>query len=727
MLGSHLAGHERGQVHHSLGVTPLVVVPEHDLHHVATHDHRECSINRVGVVRLHEVAGDQRLLLEIDDALHGALGSLLQGGIHVLRSALVCSLHNEIDDGDVGSWHSQGDAVELALELREDQSHRLRGASGGRNDVHGSSTGSSEILVPSVEDHLVASVGMRGGHDAILDTERLVQDLADGGHAVGGAGGVGDNIVLLTVVVAFVDAHDESGAVLARGCDHNLLGARLHVLGSAIHVVEGTCGLDDNVNVQGSPRHLRRVSSSHDLDLFAIHDQGVVGVGHIRFQGSQNGVVLQKMRRCLRGHGADVDGDNIKRLVVSLQPASEHVSSDSSEAIDGSPDVASSLHCDGTPSLCCATRGSLLLLLRCAGASSDSDRLADESSGRWLLLPAEARGLQVGLASVSELLLPARVDLIGIVLEGQESTLQFLVSLRILDHTLAERHVSVLAVLPILPGLLRLAAGDGTRLRTVLVAEGTSTSSQDDVGVPQVVEESWEPQSVHAARNDGSGLLHAFPLLMVVRAICGVLLQHVGDVLVAQLALHLAEGHGADVDPAGSQDTGHLRVHEGSVATLALRAGHSTVAGPVVVQELPGEVASGHCHSSATCHVAIHEEGNILCQRSELRQNVLAASDHFVGIVCGNVGAEDFLLSSLLDACLHGLHNLRNALLHLAECLVALRLVVLDEVATLPERVAGLAEGLGLQAQFGLDDGADDQAAVLLLTAQEFPQVFDVG
>ena len=62
-------------------------------------------------------------------------------------------------------------------------------------------------------------------------------------------------------------------------------------------------------------------------------------------------------------------------------------------------------------------------------------------------------------------------------------------------------------------------------------------------------------------------------------------------------------------------------------------------------------------------------------------------------------------LHVLRKVILH-LHHLRNALFHLAEHLVVLGLVVLDEVTSLPGGVAHLTERLGLQAQLGLDNGA---------------------
>ena len=293
-----------------------------------------------------------------------------------------------------------------------------------------------------------------------------------------------------------------------------------------------------------------------------------------------------------------------------------------------------------------------------------------------LLGPIEAGRLHGGLARVAELLLPARVDLVGVLLESKESTLDLLVGLGELDDAIAQADVAILSGLPGLPSLLALAAGDGTRLGSILVAERATTGSQDHVGVAQVLEEGWQAQGIHATGDDGGGLLHALPLLVIVGAIGLIVLKHEGDVLVGGIALHLAEAHGAGVDAGRTDDSGDLRVHEGGVAALGLGAGHGSVSGSVVVQELLGEVAAGAGHGGASCDVSIHQERAVLGQRSELGHAVLAAGDHLVRIIRSDVGREQLADTGLLDAGPHGLHDLRDDLVHLAEHLVALRLIL---------------------------------------------------
>ena len=84
--------------------------------------------------------------------------------------------------------------------------------------------------------------------------------------------------------------------------------------------------------------------------------------------------------------------------------------------------------------------------------------------------------------------------------------------------------------------------------------------------------------------------------------------------------------------------------------------------------------------------------------RAELVQDVLAARDHLGGVVGSDVGGEELALAGLGHGRLHGQDHLRDALVHLAERLVALRLIVLDDVFATPESIAGFNERLWLQS-----------------------------
>merc|ERR1711976_96250 len=159
---------------------------------------------------------------------------------------------------------------------------------------------------------------------------------------------------------------------------------------------------------------------------------------------------------------------------------------------------------------------------------------------------------------------------------------------------------------------LTLATRHCALLRAILVAESATTGCEDDIGVAQILEECWQTEGVHATGDDWCRLDHSLPLLMKVRAVGLIILQHECNTLVRRVTLHFAEAHGANMDAAGTNDTGNLGVHKGSVATLSLGTGDGTMARTVVVEELLGEISARNCHCSATGNIAIHKEGAVL-------------------------------------------------------------------------------------------------------------------
>ncbi len=60
---------------------------------------------------------------------------------------------------------------------------------------------------------------MDGGHQALFDAPIVLENLSDGRQAVGGAGGIGNDMMVLGVVLSFVDSHDDSD-ILTLGRPH---------------------------------------------------------------------------------------------------------------------------------------------------------------------------------------------------------------------------------------------------------------------------------------------------------------------------------------------------------------------------------------------------------------------------------------------------------------------------------------------------------------------------
>src|SRR6185437_13323898 len=69
------------EVAHAAGVSPLVVVPSHDLHAAAADDFGELGVHNRRTLVAAEVAGDQFLLFVSQDAVHGPGGCGLKGAV----------------------------------------------------------------------------------------------------------------------------------------------------------------------------------------------------------------------------------------------------------------------------------------------------------------------------------------------------------------------------------------------------------------------------------------------------------------------------------------------------------------------------------------------------------------------------------------------------------------------------------------------------------------------
>ena len=85
----------------------------------------------------------------------------------------------EVDQRHVRRRHAHRAAVELALQVGDDEADRLGRAGRGRDDVQRRGAGPVEVLVQRVERRLVAGVGVDRRHEALLDADRLVHDIGD--------------------------------------------------------------------------------------------------------------------------------------------------------------------------------------------------------------------------------------------------------------------------------------------------------------------------------------------------------------------------------------------------------------------------------------------------------------------------------------------------------------------------------------------------------------------
>src|SRR5579862_2626459 len=250
-------GDHGGQVRDAAGVAPFVVVPGGNAGHIA--------IDNLGGERIHHrregralhVHGHHRVLHHVQDALHAAAGGALHGLVDVLFGDLLFQVDDEVDDRDGGRRHAVGNAVELATHLGDNQGDRLGGAGSGRHDVEGRGAGIAQVLAGQVERALGIGVGVNGAHEAVLDAEVVQQHLDHGRQAVGGAGGVGDNVVLGGIVFVVVDAEDYGDVLVLGGRgDDDFLSAGFEVLGGVGASGAEARGFDDELDTELVPTQL---------------------------------------------------------------------------------------------------------------------------------------------------------------------------------------------------------------------------------------------------------------------------------------------------------------------------------------------------------------------------------------------------------------------------------------------------------------------------------------
>ena len=173
---------------------------------------------------------------------------------------------------------------------------------------------------------------MHGGHEALDDAEVVVDDLGEGGQAVGGAGGVGDD-GHAGVILVQVDAADEHrGVVLAGAGEDNDLGAGVQVGLGGFLGQELAGALENIVNAQIAPAELAGVAGVEQLNSLAVDDEVAVGDLDSAVEAAMDGVVLGGIGNLLGLLVRGVHGDYLD--VVADNAGTEDQAADASETID---------------------------------------------------------------------------------------------------------------------------------------------------------------------------------------------------------------------------------------------------------------------------------------------------------------------------------------------------------------------------------------------------------
>src|SRR5581483_1813961 len=333
---------QRDQVDEAVAVTPLVVVPRDDLGLVVDH------LGQTGVedraVRVgDDVAGDDRRVVVLEDALHPALGGRLERSVDVFDAGRLAQIGGQVGDRAGGNRHPQRVAVELALQLGQHQTDRLRGARRRRHDVQCGGTGPAQVLVRAVLQVLVLRVGVDRGHQALDDAELVVQDFGKWPKAIRGARSIADDVLAAVVLVIVHTENDRDVLVGGGRGDDDLLCAGLQMALRLVGLGEYAGGFDDDVDAEVAPREGGRPFLDFEgLDLVGADDDGVVTFeADVLGQAAEDRVELEQMgqRRVI---GEVVDGDHLDVGATALRllrfQCPVEIASDAAEAVDAHPD-----------------------------------------------------------------------------------------------------------------------------------------------------------------------------------------------------------------------------------------------------------------------------------------------------------------------------------------------------------------------------------------------------
>jgi len=199
-----------------------------------------------------------------------AIGSLLDGSLDLVVGGTLLEADSQVHNRDVGGGHTHGHAGELAVKVGDDLADSLGGTSAAGNDVLSSTTTTAPVLGGGAIDGLLGgSVRVHSGHQTLNDGEVVVDNLGEGGQAVGCARSVGDDVGG-AIVGLLVNAHHVHGGIGRGGGDDDTLGTTLQVSTGLLLGGEDTGRLDDVLGASVLPGDGSGVTLGVELDGLAV-------------------------------------------------------------------------------------------------------------------------------------------------------------------------------------------------------------------------------------------------------------------------------------------------------------------------------------------------------------------------------------------------------------------------------------------------------------------------
>jgi len=272
-LGINLL-HVLDEVNDTVGIAVLVVVPGDDLDEGVAELDSSLGVKDGRPDISNEVLGHNIVLSVAEVALKvSGFGRSLHGSLDIFVLAALVEPDSKVNNGDIGGGDTEGHSGELTIKLGDDLADSLSGSGGGGDDVLASATATTPILGGGTVNGLLGGGGgVDGGHETFLNSELVVEDLGDGSQAVGGAGGVGDDVHVLGILL-LVDTHHEHGGIGGGGGDDDLLGTTFVVSICLIEGGEDASRFDDVFSTSAAPGDGFRLHLVEDLDLVSVDNE----------------------------------------------------------------------------------------------------------------------------------------------------------------------------------------------------------------------------------------------------------------------------------------------------------------------------------------------------------------------------------------------------------------------------------------------------------------------
>ncbi len=262
---------------------------------------------------------------------HRAIGGGAHGLVDFLSGGVAVCLERQVNHGHVGGGDADRDAVQLAVQLGQDQAHGLGRAGRGGDHAGCRRTCAVEIRVVAVQRGLVAGIAVDRGHEPALDPDGVVQHLGHRRQTVCGAGRVRHDQIITGQGIVIHTEHDGLVRIGRGGRTQHALRSVLEMQGRAVTRVERAGTFQRHVDPV--PRQAGRIAVRGERDRSATHIKSVaLNLDFIR-ETSVNAIEPQQV-----GIGFDrgrvVDRHDLNVVSSAFNHGAQDIASDASKAVD---------------------------------------------------------------------------------------------------------------------------------------------------------------------------------------------------------------------------------------------------------------------------------------------------------------------------------------------------------------------------------------------------------